>query len=384
MIRAVIYLLITVSLIASFGCGRRESVVIELYCSETFWYVMQEEARAFYSIYGMRVVMIPIRAERTDEKLEPVAEEEPMPDISTDTSTDLSRRTPAPWRSLPKNITAPPPPEKPDAPQPVIRENPVNRINPAKQQQNVQFNADILKQITFLNEGSSGDLYLTDSARQITKIRELALSVHEYPFCYLTLNLLVHNGNPHQFDSVRSVFKQNRRIGIVDPLKDGLGETASEMLAKTTAIDPNIPAELILQFDRQYDLLEALELGKIDAALVWNASNLSTYLLTKYAAEYNARYRELLDEAEKSQDIEKIRNVLKAVNAELLDEKSFAEYVPLPASDDPDQTNERRVISIPLISLSSAAEYGYGQRFADFLRSSRGREILERFGFTVK
>jgi ABC-type molybdate transport system substrate-binding protein len=528
MIRTAIYFLMTISLIVSFGCGAREPVVIELYCNETFWYVMQEEARAFYSIYGMRVVMIPIRAERTDERLEPVSEEESpteasqkassktLPDVPLETSTDFSRRAPVPWRSSPKNAApaSPPPamptpttpaspdpvrpagktgapwrsspknatpppttptPTTPDSPDPAKptgrtpapwRSSPKNMTrsplppsesstpdpsNPAKSTEqppvplpkaiipssplpptpttpgfsdpvkpaeppvplpedvtpppiptlttpdspdpvepaeppknNVPLDKTVLKQITFLTEGSTGDLYLTDSARQIARIRSLALSAHEYPLCYLTLNLLVHKGNPQQFDSVQSVFKQNRRLGVVDPSKDGLGETTSDVLAKIMAKTPNIPDELVLRFDRQYDLLEALELGKIDAALVWDASNLSTYLLSKYAAEYNDRYRQLLDTADKTQDIEKIRNVLKAINAELLAEKSFAEYVPLPASDDPNQINERRVINISLISLSSATEYGYGQRFADFLRSSRGREILERFGFTAK
>jgi len=60
----------------------------------------------------------------------------------------------------------------------------------------------------------------------------------------------------------------------------------------------------------------------------------------------------------------------------LFEEKSFAEEVPLTKNPD-----ERFVVAIQLVVLSSTADYGFSERFVDFMRSNQGREILRRFGF---
>ena len=58
---------------------------------------------------------------------------------------------------------------------------------------------------------------------------------------------------------------------------------------------------------------------------------------------------------------------------------SFAEEVQL--TDNPD---ERYLVAIRLIALSSAFNLGHCERFADFMRSKQGKMVLKRFGFVTE
>jgi ABC-type molybdate transport system substrate-binding protein len=236
---------------------------------------------------------------------------------------------------------------------------------------------EIEKQITSIADRSLGDLFLSDSQKHLEKLQTIALAASEFPVCYLTLTMLVPKDNPYQLHSVKEMLASHRRLGIVDPSLDGLGESSWTMLSKIVpGGESAVPMELVQIYERQNDLLEALEQGKIDAALVWNATSQITFLLVKYADEYNARYEELLHEAKRHRNQEIMRALVKEISETLVNEKTFAQEVPL--TENPD---EHRVVVIPLVALSSASNYGYCKRFADFMRSNHGKDILRRFGF---
>ena len=325
------------------GCGPKSEPQLYIYCNETFWYVMQEEALFFNKIYGFQVFLIPIRAERSADKAEGTVE------IGTE------RRSPTQWRSMPSK------PTDIEAPRPLLH-------------------PEIERQIESIAEGYFGDLFLSDSQKHLDKVRQSALSAKDYPVCYLILTMLVPKENPHQFRSVKDVLNTSRKLGIVSPLFDGLGEASWHVLDK---IVPDgefaIPRELVQFYERQYDLLEALEQGNIDAALVWNATSQINFLLVKYAEEYNTQYEKYMREAEREKNKVKLRSILTTMHAHLLDERSFAEEVPL--LENPE---ERYVVAIRLVAISSADNFGHCERFADFMRSNQGKEILRRFGFVVE
>ena len=330
--------------IAAFcGCGPRPEPQLYIYCNETFWYVMQEEALFFNKLYGFHVFLIPIRAERSADRTDGAVE------IGTE------RRGPAQWRSMPSRQT------DIDTPRPLLH-------------------PDIERQIESIAKGHFGDLFLSDSQKHLDKIRQSALVANDYPVCYLTLTMLVLTGNPHQFRSVKDVLDSNRKLGIIGPSFDGLGEASWHVLDK---IVPGgefaVPRELVQFYERQYDLLEALERGDIDAALVWNATSHISFLLIKYADEYNTLYEKYMREAERKRDRKKLRAILETMGDRLLDERSFAEEVML--HENPE---ERYVVAVRLVALSSANHFGYCERFADFMRSNQGKEILRRFGFVVE
>ena len=327
--------------VAFCGCGPREDAQLYIYCNETFWYVMQEEALSFNQISGSQIILIPIRANRTADKTEGITE------IGT------ARRAPAPWRSMPREQTD------------------------FTVDLRTQVNPDIEQQITRISQEHFGDMFLTDSQKQAQHVRDTALSANEYLICYLTLTMLVPKGNPLAFHSVRDVLDMNRTLGIMDPSFDGLGESSWQMLGNVVpGGESAIPMDLIRIFERQYDLLEALELGNIDAALVWNATSQINFLLVKYSDEYNAAHEAEMRAAERRKDTEELRALLQAMFNHLVETRSFAEEVPL--SDHPD---ERCVVAVRLIALSSALNFGYCERFADFMRSNQGKGILRRFGF---
>jgi ABC-type molybdate transport system substrate-binding protein len=343
--------LLLMGIMICFGCGRRQPPMLYIYCNETFWYVMQEEAIVFNRVYGYRVFLIPLRASRTSEEAE-----EPI-------EINGNQRLPAVWQSVPGMRTA-------------------SQIAAAR----AQIHPDIARQIENIAGESFGDLLVSDSQRQVAKLQQTALTASEFPICYLTLTMLVPTGNPHRLRSVKEVLDSHRRLGIVDPSLDGLGESSWTVLGRIVpGGESAIPMELVHLYERQYDLLEALEQGTIDAALVWNAASQRTFLLVKYAEEYNTylhsdpEFEPFLREAERERNWEKMQAILQEIRRTLFEEKSFAEEVPL--TENPD---ERLVVAVPLIVLSSTTNYGYSKRFADFMRSHQGKEILRRFGFVTE
>ena len=324
-----------------FGCGPKPTPTLHLYCTETFWYVMQEEAIVFNRIYGFRVLMHPIQVPRTADKAEDTVE------------INDRRNAPVLWRN------------RPGAPAPQEVETRA-KIHP-----------EIERQLEGISEEHFGDLFLSDSRRHLEKLHQIALTAGEFPVCYLTLTMLVPQGNPNQFQSTKDVLESNRRLGIVDPSLDGLGESSWEMLGRiVSGGESAIPMDLVQLYERQYDLLEALEQRRIDAALVWTATSQLNFLLVKYADEYNTRFAESLREAERSRNPEVIRLAIHGIAEILVEQKKFAEEIPL--TENPD---ERFVIAVRLAALSSTTNYEYCKRFADFMRSNQSKEILQRFGF---
>ena len=323
-----------------FGCGPSPAPTLYIYCNETFWYVMQEEARAFNKIYGIRIVLIPLR----------------VPDAAAETvEIDGNQDGPVAWRSMPGQST-------------------VTQVTPR-----AQIHPEIERQIARISDESFGDLFLSDSTKHREKLNEEALSLSsgDFPVCYLTLTMFVPKGNPYQFHSVKEVLETKRRLGIVDPSRDGLGDSSWTVLGRIVpGGEPAIPMELVQLYERQYDLLEALEEKKIDAALVWNATSQVNFLLTKYASEYNTKNEKILNEISRQQNWQKLPLVLREMSETLVNEKRFAEEVPL--TENPD---EHFVMMVRLVALSSTSNFVYGKRFADFMRSNQGKEILRRFRF---
>jgi ABC-type molybdate transport system substrate-binding protein len=338
------YLFLTVLFFVTFsaGCWRKnEAVVLNFYCSETFWHVMQEETKAFQQVYGVQTVLIPISL---PEQEEPLQKKRPK-------SQNYSRTD------------------------------------------NIVLDPKIASLIEELSNNRSGDIYLTDSALEIDRLKSFLLATHEYPFCFLTMTLCVPKGNPQQIYSVQDVFEKQLQLGITNPSKDGSGLVAQNILSGLSD-DPQkirIQEELTLPFDRQYDLFEALENEDIDAALVWDTANLKTYLRTKYSDEYYKRYEVRLDKAKKKWDMDELARLIDEMYKELYQEKDFAEKISLSGtslsgekSKEQNETvlgKEHRVIQVSLISLSTTLHDKHIQRFSDFLISNQGRKILKKHAF---
>ena len=345
--------LLLLCVLAVSGCGQQEKL-LNIYCNETFWYAMQEESLAFGKIYGFDIVLYPIRAGRMPE---------PDTHAVVIEAENRSRSTwiPSTWQSMPSE-TMP------------IEES-TGRAAPS-----TQFNPDIEHQIMRIAETHIGELFLTDSPKHFEKVRNSALAASESLVCYLTLTMLVPKENPHQFRSIKDVLAVNRTLGIMHPSFDGLGEASWQVLSRIIpGGESAIPLDLVQIYERQYDLLEALELGEIDAALVWNATSQTSFLLLKYGEEYNYMYEIVIRDAERRKDKERLKFILQEMYQDLIEANTFAEEVSLV-----DNPGERHVVAIYLVSLSSASNFGFSKRFTDFMRSNHGRSILHRYGFVTE
>jgi|GEM_PF-2450629 len=333
------------------GCRPREDTQLYIYCTETFWYVMQEEALFFNKTHDFQIILIPIRAERTSEIIEDVVE------------IGAERLAPSPWRSMPVREEERVEEEEEDIPAPF------SQIHP-----------DIVRQIERIGEERFGDLFLSDSPRHLDQVRDTALAANDFLVCYLTLSMLVPMGNPHQFRTVKDVLDSNRRLGIMNPSFDGLGEASWQVLKKTVSGgEPAIPMDRIQIFERQYDLLDALEQENIDAALVWNATSQTSFLLLKYANDALTAHEREIRRAERRHDRARVQFIIQTIYRDIIETMRFAEEVPL--TENPD---ERHVVAIRLVALSSTFDYGHCKRFADFMRSNQGKEVLQRYGFVVE
>ena len=291
------FVVLVVGCVLCIGCRKPEPPMMRIYCCEVYQDVLREEAAVFASVYNMHVRLLPIFVP------EP---EEPSP---TESTTELKRRSPAPWRTRPsdrRTLTS-----GRSVVDPRIKE--------------------LIRAIS--DRTVYGDLYLTDSPQQAELLYEETAVSREYPFCVLTLTLLVAKDNPLRIESIQSLLDAERRLGIIEPSLDGMGETAFRLISKYRRVTAEgKPDERITLFDRQAKLLKALENGEVDAVLVWEPLTLIT--------------------------------------------TEFAEVVELPEE-------ERQAVRQPLLALSTADQPGYGKRFADFLISPRGRAILKKYGFTA-
>ena len=277
------------------GCiGKPAPPVLRIFCCEAYWDVIGDEAAMFATVYGTRIRRVPIFVPEKEEVVPKESETEPK------------RRSPAPWRSRPSERRT---------------------LAPGR----TVVDARITELIRSLSIRTvHGDLYLTDSPKQVEMLLEGAAVTTEYPIGALALTLLVAKDNPLRIDSVKSLFDANRRLGIIDPSLDGMGEAAFRVVSKYLRTASGRSDERITPFDQHAKLLAALQNEEVDAVLVWEP-------LALKAADY-------------------------------------AEVVELPME-------ERQAIPQQLIALSMANNQGYGKRFADFLISPKGREILKNHGF---
>ncbi len=286
------------------GCGgKKEPIQLDFYCSETFLTVMSEEASLFESVYGIRLRLRPIFLV-LDER--PVAEQAASTETA-ESDPEPKRRALSSWRGRPSEHRLP-------------------KSGETKMNQEV---SDLV--LAIAENKRSGDLFLTDSERQLELLKSGTTASFEYSFALLSLELLTERGNPHGIKSVAELLKSGLKLGIANPAHDGMGEAAFRLAERySRSLTGNQGEERIIVFERHDKLLAGLQEKKVDAVLVWKSLGIQA--------------------------------------------KSFADPVTLP-------DNEKTTLQMPLISLSTATNQLYGKRFADFLISPKGREILKLNGF---
>lgn len=306
---------------------------LKIYCDELFWETIWEESVQFQRVYGKQV-----------ELLRNFPTERAHADSDAEHEIIKKKYVPAPWRNMPKNEQ--------------------NKEEPRPQ---ITLDSNVTKIIFDLHETLPGDMYLTESDIQTTALKEQSLALREYPFCYLTMILLVPKGNPLFIDSVKNTLDKQYRLGIIDPSITGMGNAAWDIITKINESkikkddkktknknNDNKEHEHIKIYDTIKDLLEALEQNQIDAALTWDA-----------CAQKAENYAEIIQLGNKN---------IKPKNETSTDTKPETE----PESN---ANDEHRLLKVSIISLTIANNESHCRRFADFLISTEGQRILRRHGF---
>ncbi|MDR0869422.1 MAG: substrate-binding domain-containing protein [Planctomycetaceae bacterium] len=330
--------------LCSAGCKKQEPVVLRLYCSDVFREVIKEETRVFQKVYGIQVEMLPVRPPKIKEE-----------DKQEESAAAPRRRAPALWHSRPDAGAA----------EPSKTSNAVAEIAP-----------EIEGVIQSIPQQGFADMYLSDSVPEMERVRTMMLTTREYPVCLIQLGLLVPLGNPQNIASLQDVIEKKLQLGTMDASKDGMGAAAQRVIAlipAAVAAAEEIHSR-VHSFEEHDDLLAALEGRQIDAAVVWSTINVRTFLVKKYYEEYRQRFNAPIANALKRDNVEEFRAEGLVLYSTLLREKQFSEFIPF-------QDEERYVLNIPLLSLSTALHDGQTRRFADFLISPIGQDIFRKHGF---
>ncbi|MCL2742704.1 MAG: substrate-binding domain-containing protein [Planctomycetaceae bacterium] len=302
-------------LLTSVGCGKKEPPVIYIYCSELYWNTMWEEAELFKHLYQVRVVLIPILPETAAAETPDSGQKPAMP-APSNSGNRQNRRINTPWHSRPQI-------QRTFSPELLLLDTKLTGL------------------ITSFAEGKQyGDLYVSESPEQTGELQRYSLIKDEYPFAYLTLQLLVAKENPNNVKTVQDILVKKLKVGIVAPSRFGMGSAAWDVLSKASqqVLQSERSAKETLYnqvqiYNNRQDLIAAMAKGEVDAAFVWDVL--------------------------------------------VSDTVSFADVVPL-------QGDERICAEQSIISLRIANEPGHGRRFADFLTSPKGKYILYKHGFVSK
>ncbi|MDR0392480.1 MAG: substrate-binding domain-containing protein [Planctomycetaceae bacterium] len=317
---------------------------MKIYCDELFWSVLWEESAQFQRLYGKQVELL---------YNYPVDQNAETNNTDTDTDTEPAKKSyvPAPWRNMPKN-----------------ENNKENKNKTAT----ITLDNNITKIIFDLHETLPGDMYLTESNLQLTLLKEQLLVSREYPFCYLTMVLLVPKGNPLFIESVRDTIDRQLRLGIVEPSITGMGNAAWDIVTKInenkTTKNNNNSNEQIKIFNSIKNLLEALEQNQIDAALTWDA-----------CARRAEKYAEVVQLGKKK--INNTNNPKTPNNTSTPEQENNTTKNNNTNNNEIDTNSEHRLLRVSIISLTIAEKEPHCRRFADFLISKEGQRILQRHGF---
>ncbi|HBT77661.1 MAG TPA: hypothetical protein DEB39_12240 [Planctomycetaceae bacterium] len=217
---------------------------------------------------------------------------------------------------------------------------------------------EILRLIKQAETPGYGDLWLCDSPRQADYMQKRGRVVGKTPLCNVTPVLLVPSGNPHRLLALSDIATQGKILGAMKWDRGGLGEVA-EQLVKTWENDRGKPDELrILLYDTEWELVEAVRHGQVDAAIVWDAAR-------RFNRPPNRRGGNRPGDGRSGEDT--AGDASKTLPFELLEWN----------------TGERIVVPVEILSLSSTVDYSLPPKMLHFLLSKKANEEFRAAGFKM-
>lgn len=126
----------------------------------------------------------------------------------------------------------------------------------------------LLGQIELSNRG---DLYISGDAEYVDLAKQKGLVTESKTICYFIPVIMVQKGNPKKITSLEDLLKPNIKIGQGDEKAAAVGRVTIKILNQNS-IDYNTwKKNVVLVTPTVNELANAIKLGTIDAAIVWNA-----------------------------------------------------------------------------------------------------------------
>jgi molybdate transport system substrate-binding protein len=115
-----------------------------------------------------------------------------------------------------------------------------------------------------------GDLFLPADSSFIRLAEERGLVAEVFPLCRMRAVILTRPGNPSRIAAFEDMLKPGLKVGIANPDKAAIGKVVRDHLAKTGKWDA-LASRLEVQHTTVTDSANAVQLGSVDAAIVWDA-----------------------------------------------------------------------------------------------------------------
>jgi len=185
-----------------------------------------------------------------------------------------------------------------------------------------------------ISASGRGDLFMPGSEFYVNKAIELGLAEpgSQRVVAYFVPVIFVRKGNPKAVQSLNGLAGRGLRVGIGDERVTAVGQQTLEVLRKNGIAYETIERNVVLKAGTVTELGEAVRLGSIDAAIVWDAT---------------------ADQFADGGDV-----------------------VPIPPA-------KNVPAAIPVVLLKSSTAPEAARRFIDFAASQQGKRILSEMGYTV-
>jgi len=180
----------------------------------------------------------------------------------------------------------------------------------------------------------SGDLFLPGADFYIEKAAEKGLVADDAArvVAYFVPVISVRKGNPQGIKTLLDLTGEGLRLGLGDERCCAVGVTALEIFEKNGIPFSDVAGNLVLRSGTVNELAVAVQLGSIDATIIWDAT------------------------------------------ARQFSDDSDMVGIPL---------EENAVTTVSIARLASSRHPEVAERFIDFVTSDEGRRILTEQGYTV-
>ena len=181
--------------------------------------------------------------------------------------------------------------------------------------------------------GARGDLYLPGDRRYVDTAEDAGLVASRTSVCWFVPTILVQTGNPKAIRGLGDLLRPEVRLGLGDPRACAIGRISRELLQKNGVAWEAVKPSVRFQSVTVNELAVHVRTGSLDAAIVWDA-----------VAHQYAQHTDTIEIPTES-------NILSTVD---------------------------------LAVLKTSRHKELAQRFADFVNSPHGRDILRRHGYRVE